>query len=78
MADMVTLESPDGRRYRTDSPAEITDLVSGRGYKVVDNGGGQRKQSRQSSSSSKQQQQKPAHEPDSNPVQPQTRSDGAT
>ena len=34
--ELVTLESPDGRRYRTDSPAEINMLTTSKGYTRVD------------------------------------------
>lgn len=33
---LVTLESPDGRRYRTDSPSEVNLLVGSYGYQRVD------------------------------------------
>lgn len=34
--ELVTLESPDGRRYRTDSPTEINMLMGSKGYRRVD------------------------------------------
>lgn len=34
--ELVTLESPDGRRYRTDSPAEINMLITSKGYTRID------------------------------------------
>lgn len=34
--DLVTLEHPDGRRYRTDSASEINLLVGSYGYRRVE------------------------------------------
>lgn len=69
---LVTLESPDGRRYKTDSPTEINLLVGSYGYtRIGDDSGKSKKTSQRQQHSSPQASTPKQDPPDETPQTPQ-------